>query len=269
MSLSEPLQENDQKGPEVRLQEDDETNEPDKNMRRKDPQSDKRSTSPFSFLKDDFSQFKEEVLKMFKDKDMKTELEDHPQSQRENKPASRTLSLLKEFKEDMTNVFSVSSSKDKETKSAEKPIDRLSSLKQDLSNVFRLSKERDAGKEDTLNTFRTKSLRAESTNEPFKSLFRRDQKIFQKAKNRVQETLSETNEEQVDDGFSGNLSEKKEEKIDGEKINNMERWRNEVEESEVERIPASQPGRLHRFHSNNTFIEKHDLFDIREPTCLS
>lgn len=189
----------DLEGPEVRLQEDDDMEEPDKNMRRRDLQGERRSASPFTVLREDFSQFKDEVLKVFKDKDMKTEVEDHLQSP---KPASRTLSLLREelnqFKEDVTSVFSVTSSKDKKTKPAEKP------LKEDLSNAFRPSKE------DTSNIF---SSRADRTDNLLQSLFRRDQKVFQK----VQETFSETSEEQVDGGFR----------------------------NEVEKIPASQPGRFH------------------------
>lgn len=190
--------------------------EPDKNMRRKDLQGERRSTSPFTVLREDFSQFKEEVLKVFKDKDMKTEVEDRLQSHTDNKPTSRTLSLLKEelnqFKEDMTNVFSVTSSKDKKTKSAEKPVHHLSSLKEDLSNASRPSKE------DKSNISRAKSSRADRTDELLQSLFRRDQKVFQK----VQETFSDPSKEQVDSGF-----------------------RNKVEEGEVEKIPASQSGRFH------------------------
>lgn len=159
---------------EVRLQEDDDTEEPDKNMRRRDHQGERRSTSPFAFLREDFSQFKDEVLKVFKDKDVKTEVEDHLQGP---KPASRTLGLLREelnqFKEDVTSVFSVTSSKDKKTKSAEK------TLKEDLSNTFRPSKE------DTSNIF---CSRADRRDDLLQSLFRRDQK--------VQETFSEMSEEQ-------------------------------------------------------------------------
>lgn len=256
-----------QKEPERRLKEDDETHEPETNTRRKDDdkmsQSDERTISPLSLLKEDFSQFKEGVLKVFKDKDTKTELEDRPWSQAENKPASSTLGLLKEdlnqFKEDVTSVFSTSSSKDKETRS----INRLSSLKEDfnhfkddLSNVFRLglSKERGTTKKDSSNTSKIKSSTAERTDEPFKSLFRREQKNSQKAENRVQKTF-----EQMDGGFMGNISEQKEETVDGEKTNNM---KDEVEESESEeRLPASQAGRSISLQ-NSTFMEK-------QRTCLS
>nr|XP_046246929.1 E3 ubiquitin-protein ligase RNF135-like isoform X2 [Scatophagus argus] len=214
--------EDDQKEPERRLQEDDETNESegqkDKNMGMKDLkicQQDKRTISPLSLLKEDFSQLKEEVLKAFKDKDTKTELEDRPSSQAENKAASSTLGLLKED---------------------------FNQFKEDLSNVFRigLSKERDAVKEDSSHTFKIKDSKAERTNEPFKSLFRRDQKTCQKAENSqgAKKTFSETSEEQLDGGFRGSLSEQKE-----ETVNELDKTEtaslSETQQSE-ESIPASQ-----------------------------
>ncbi|XP_070764414.1 tripartite motif-containing protein 14-like [Enoplosus armatus] len=224
------------------------------------------SISPLSLLKEDFSQFKEEVLKVFKDKDTKTEHEDCPSSQAENKPASSVLSLLKEdfsqLKEDVNRVFASSSSKDKETKSAdpktsqsaEKTIKPLSFLKGDFSNVFRigLSKERDnkgvTVKEDSSNTLKIKVSKAERTDEPFNplSLFRRDQKLLrtsQTAENSQggKNTFSERGEEQMDDGFRGNLSEDNKETVDVEKINNNVKDRmNEVENSEMDRSVAEE-----------------------------
>lgn len=246
MSLAEePPEDNDQKEPEICLQEDNTMNESNpedqKDKRMKDvmtSQRDKRTMSPLSLLKEDFSQFKEEV----------------------------------------TSVFSISSSKDKETKSTEKTINRLSFLKEDfnhfkedLSNVFRigLSKERDSVKEDSSNTFKIKVLRAERTDEPFKSLFKRDQKTSQKAGNRqdVKKAFLETSEEQMDDGFRGILSEQKEETVhmkggmddleDGdvditaseEKTESL----SETQQSE-EMIPASQAGRLQK---HITLIQHH------------
>ncbi|XP_076582948.1 uncharacterized protein LOC143318471 [Chaetodon auriga] len=232
MSLAEePSLEHDQKEPELCLQEDNKTNDSDpddqkvKNTRKKDLMSRQRDKSPLSLLKEDFSQFKEEVFKVFKDKETKMEHEDRPSTQAENKLVSTTLGLLKEdfsqFKEDVTSVFSVSLSKDKETKSTEKTMNRLSFLKEDfsqfkddLSNVFRigLSKDRDTAKEDLSNTFKMKVSKAERTDDPFKSLFRRDQKTSQKAENSqgVKQTCLETSEEQKDDGFRGNLPEQEE-----------------------------------------------------------
>ncbi|XP_041790697.1 tripartite motif-containing protein 65-like isoform X2 [Chelmon rostratus] len=212
MSLAEePPEDNDQKEPEICLQEDNTMNESNpedqKDKRMKDvmtSQRDKRTMSPLSLLKEDFSQFKEEV----------------------------------------TSVFSISSSKDKDTKSTEKTINRLSSLKEDfnhlkedLSNVFRigLSKERDSVKEDSSNTFKIKVLRAERTDEPFKSLFKRDQKTSQKAGNRqdVKKAFLETSEEQMDDGFRGILSEQKEETV------HMKGGMDDLEDGDVD-ITASE-----------------------------
>ncbi|XP_049444213.1 E3 ubiquitin/ISG15 ligase TRIM25-like [Epinephelus fuscoguttatus] len=240
----EPLQEKDQE--EICPQGDEVTNGCDpeeqkhKNMGTKDllltNQMDKRSISPLSFLKEDFSQFKEEVLKVFRDKDT------NPTSQAENKPATSTLCLLREdlsqFKEDVTSVFSSSKkpTDPKTSQPAEKTINRLSFLnfKEDLSNVFRigLSKDRDnrdvTAQEDSSNTFK---IKPERVDEPFlQSLFR---KPSEKAENgqEVKQTFSETSKEQMDAGFRGNLSEQNKETVDTQKINNM---KDDMEDSEVD-----------------------------------
>ncbi len=243
----EATHKNNVKESEIRLQEDDEDNEShqrDKNMRMTDflktTQRDKRSISPLSLLKEDFSQFKEDMMKVFKDKDSKTEREEHPLNLTENKLLSSTFDLLKEdfsqFKEDVTSVFSISSSKDKETKSAEKMTNPLTFLKEDfnllkddLSNVFKisLSKERDAAKDDSSNILKIKVSGAE------KSLFRRDQKT--ENSHAAQKIFSETREEQKIDGFRGNFSKQKEEMVDAEKVNNNTKHRtDELEDIEVD-----------------------------------
>ncbi|XP_033996779.1 uncharacterized protein LOC117491052 isoform X1 [Trematomus bernacchii] len=241
--VEEPTQEREQKVPEISLQKDDVTDDgeqedqKDKNTRMKDlrqtSQRDIRSISPLSFIKEDLSQFKEEVLKVFRDKDT------NPSSQAENKPAISTLNLLKEdlsqFKEDVTSVFSLlketKSTDTKTSQSAEKTINRLSFLhfKDDLSSVFRMgpSKERDnKAKEDSSNTFK---ITAES-------LFRRDQKtLVLKAENseEVKKVFSEKEEKQMDAGFRGNLSESIEETVRGENVSeNMKDRMHEVEDSE-------------------------------------
>ncbi|KAJ4942704.1 hypothetical protein JOQ06_005221 [Pogonophryne albipinna] len=241
--VEEPTQEREQKVPEISLQKDDVTDDgeqedqKDKNTRMKDlrqtSQRDIRSISPLSFIKEDLSQFKEEVLKVFRDKDT------NPLSQAENKPAISTLNLLKEdlsqFKEDVTSVFSLSketkSTDTKTSQSAEKTINRLSFLhfKDDLSSVFRMgpSKERDnKAKEDSSNTFK---ITAES-------LFRRDQKtLVLKAENseEVKKVFSEKEEKQMDAGFRGNLSESIEETVRGENISeNMKDRMHEGEDRE-------------------------------------
>ncbi len=255
--VEEPSQENDQKEPEVHLQEDELNNEfdpedqKDTNMRMKDlktGQKDKRTVNALSLFKEDFSQFKEEVFRVFRDKDMKTEHGD-------NKPASSTLDLLKEdfsqIKEDVSSVFSINSSKDKEStdpktsRSAEKTINRLSFLKDDLSNVFRigLSREKDnkgiTAKEDSSDTFKIKVSKAERTDEPFKSLFRRDQKA--ENSQRGKKTFSEQSEEQTGDGFKGNLSEQNDETADAEKINNMkDRTNEQMEDSELDSLVSEE-----------------------------
>lgn len=300
MSLvDEPAQENDRKEPEIRLQEDIKSNEfdpedeKDKNMMMKDvvktSQRDKSSINPLSLFSEDFSQFKEDVLKVFRDKDTKTEDEDRPSTQAENKSTSSALGLLKEdfshFKDDVTSVFTSSSSKDKETKSAdhkasqpaEKTISRLSLLKEDfnhfkedLSNVFRigLSKERDnkavTAKEETSDTMKIKGLKAERADEPFNplSLFRRDGPLSQTSQTTEnnqggKKTFSENGEGQVDDVFRGNLSEQDDETVDVEKINNNNMKDNseltETQHSE-EMSPTSQAGGLDDFHGKTKYL---------------
>ncbi|XP_042339716.1 E3 ubiquitin-protein ligase TRIM39-like isoform X1 [Plectropomus leopardus] len=237
-SAEEPSLQKDQK--ESEIQEDEVTNEcdpedqKDTNMRTKDllitSQRDKRSISPLSFLKEDFSQFKEEVLKVFRDKDT------NPTSQAENKPASSTLDLLKEdlsqLKEDVTSVFSSS----KETKStdpktslpAEKTINRLSFLnfKDDLSNIFRisLSKEREnkdtTAKEDSCSNVK---IKPEKVDEPFfQSLFGKPSPKAENGEVKAK-TFPETSEEQLDECNT--------EADNVQKVNNM---KDKVEDSEVD-----------------------------------
>lgn len=285
--VEEPSQGNDQKVPEIHLQEDKGTNECDpENQKDKNMTKDllKGSSRDRRSIKEDFSQLKAEVFKVFRDKDT------DPSSQAENKPATSTFNLLKEdfskFKEDMTSIFSSSnetkSTDPKTSQSAEKTINRLSFLnfKDDLSNVFRIgpSKERDnkgvTAKEASSSTFK---IKAERTDEPFlQSLFRRDQKTSRKAENsqEIKKTFSETSEEQMDAGFSGNLSEQNEEAVDTQKINaNMKDRMNEVEDKEVditvsdetmtslsetqqteEALPTSQAGRLNLFHCKSKHL---------------
>ncbi|XP_040895957.1 tripartite motif-containing protein 16-like [Toxotes jaculatrix] len=252
MSLSEePSQDNMQKESQTRVQEEDFTNKADqgdqKDVKVKDllktHQREKRTISPLTLLKEDFSQFKEDVLKVFKDRDVKTEHEDSPSSQMENKLASSTLSLLREdlsqLKEEVTSIFNISSSKDRDVKStdpktsqsAEKTISSLNNLKEDFSNVFRigLSKDKDnkglAVKEDS----KIKVLKAERTDEPFRNLFRRDQKPLKSSSSsdkaedsqRVQKTRPKKSEDQMENGFRGKLSQQKKETFDAEKTNTL------------------------------------------------
>lgn len=181
MSLTESSQDKDE--PEGPLQDHNGPHEPDKTTRTRrggdfctTVQVDRRTISPLGLLKEDFNQFKEEVLKVFKDRDTKTELGDGP---RGRGPLGLLRQDLHQFKEGITNVFSISSSK--ETTSSEKAIncpgrlkEDLSLCRDDLSNVFRLLKGRDVAKEDSSNAFKPRSCRTDGTEEPLRSLFRRD-----------------------------------------------------------------------------------------------
>lgn len=280
--VEEPAQETEQNVPEICLQKDDVTDDgeqedqKDKDTRTKDllqtSQRDIRSISPLSFIMEDLSLFKEEVLKVFRDKDT------DPLSQAEKEPAISTLDLLKEdlsqFKEDVTSVFSLSketkSTDTKTSQSAEKTINRLSFLhfKDDLSSVFRMGPSKERGnkaKEDSSNTFR---MTAES-------LLRRDQKtLVLKAENseEVKKVFSETEEKQKDAGFRGNLSESTEETVRGETISeSMKDRMHTVEDREggitssddkstseklqsEETVPTPEAGRLDLCTVKQTFI---------------
>ncbi|XP_031178752.2 titin homolog [Sander lucioperca] len=141
ISPVEELAQNDvQKVPEIRLQEDDVTNEcdpkdqQDKNTVTTDlPKTsprDRRSVSPLSFLREDFSHFKEELLKVFRDKDT----DQSSEAARMHDPLKVDLA----FKVDVASVFK--STDPKSSQSAEKTNNRLSFLnfKDHVSNAFRL-----------------------------------------------------------------------------------------------------------------------------------
>lgn len=195
-----------------------------------------RSVSPLSLIKEDFSQWKEEVRKVF------TEGRSDPGSQAENNLISTTIDLLKEdlnhFKEDLASVFNNNSPEDKEAKPTEKSMKRLSSFKHDLSNIFRISqsKDRDTAKEDSSEAEKFKVSIAEWSKEAFVIPLRRDQTSSQKANNSQgpKETTSETSKDQTDDGFSENLSEQIEENINTTRKQQME----EREEAEADERAA-------------------------------
>ncbi|XP_029356340.1 tripartite motif-containing protein 16-like protein isoform X2 [Echeneis naucrates] len=142
----------------------------------------RRLISPLNLLKEDFSQFKEDVLKVFRDKE--TRMDD------EDRLSVSTFSLLREdlsqFKEDMSSIFSIGSSRDKDLKStdsqcsqpAERTTNPLSVLKDDLSNIFRnvLSNDEDnncLAKEDS---FKMNVQKAGQTDDTFRNLFRQDER---------------------------------------------------------------------------------------------
>ncbi|XP_069375959.1 tripartite motif-containing protein 14-like isoform X2 [Paralichthys olivaceus] len=190
------------------------------------PQLEKKTISPLTLLRDDLSQFKDEVLKVLKD--TRAEHEARPSNQTTNKVTSSTLGLLRDdlsqLKDDVSSIFSINSSRDKDVKSAdpkssqaaERSLNPLSLIKEDISNVFRLALSKDkenrdlTGQEDKL-----KVLRAERTDDSFMRLFRRDQTLrsCERAEDGQEhkKTTSEKNERQTDDGFTGKLSDNKEE----------------------------------------------------------
>ncbi|XP_078101243.1 uncharacterized protein LOC144513928 isoform X2 [Sander vitreus] len=155
--VEEPAQNDVQKVPEICFQDDEVTNEcdpkdqQDKNTITTDPPKtsprDNRSVSPLGFLREDFSQFKEELLKVFRDKDTD-----------QSSQAARTHDALKDdlsrFKVDVASVFK--SADPKSSQSAEKTINRLSFLhfKDHVSNVFRLGPSKEP---DSSNAFKIKA----------------------------------------------------------------------------------------------------------------
>lgn len=145
----------------------------------KTSQTEKRSVSPLTLFKEDLSQFKEGLLKVFKDKDTNPKTTQPPE-----KPIS-TLTLLKED---------------------------LNNLKEDISSIFRigLSKEHEdkdaAAKLDSSNAVKIKATKAERGDESLLSLFKRGNlsKITPKTNGsqEVRKTLPVKAEEQTDDGFT-------------------------------------------------------------------
>ncbi|XP_034440153.1 neoverrucotoxin subunit alpha-like isoform X1 [Hippoglossus hippoglossus] len=210
-------------------------------------QLEKKTISPLTLLRDDLSQFKDEVLKVLKD--TRAEHEARPSNQTGNKVSSSTLSLLRDdlsqFKEDVSSIFGVNSSKDKDVKSAdpkssqaaERSINPLSLIKEDISNVFRLALSKDKDNRDLkAQEDKIKVLRAERTEDPFMRLFRRDQTLrsCERAEDGQEDkkTTSEKNEKQTDDGFTGQLSDSE------DKINTME---DQSEESDVDDESEGKP----------------------------
>ncbi|KAF1385220.1 hypothetical protein PFLUV_G00105470 [Perca fluviatilis] len=155
MSLvEEPAQNDVMKVPEIRLQDDEVTNEcvP---KDQKDKTTNKRPVSPLSFLREDFSQFKEDLLKVFWDKDA----DQSGQAASSHEPLKGDSSR---FKVAVASVFE--SADPKSSQSAEKPINRLSFLNfKDISNVFRLETSQQT-KEDPSDAFKIKASSKERDN---------------------------------------------------------------------------------------------------------
>lgn len=145
----------------------------------KTSQTEKRSVSPLTLFKEDLSQFKEGLLKVFKDKDTNPKTTQPPE-----KPTS-TLTLLKEdlnhFKEDISSIFRIGLSKEHEDKDG-------------------------AAKLDSSNAVKIKVTKAERSDESLLNLFKRSNlsKITPKTNDRqeVRKTLPVKAEEQTDNGFT-------------------------------------------------------------------
>ncbi|XP_041861877.1 butyrophilin subfamily 3 member A3-like isoform X2 [Melanotaenia boesemani] len=150
--------ENDQEKTET--QEDDELNTEDSNSKSKDfpktsQTSEKKTISPLTLFKKDFCQFKEDVIKVFKDKDV---------NPRTNQSAEKLISPLTLLKEDLSTVFKIGLSKEGDEKEV-------------------------IVKEDSSNTSKAKTSKTERAEKPLKSLFGRDGnllKIFKDKKSKEQ-----------------------------------------------------------------------------------
>ncbi|XP_043985189.1 E3 ubiquitin/ISG15 ligase TRIM25-like isoform X1 [Gambusia affinis] len=110
----------------------------------KTTQTAKPAFNPLTLIKEDFNQFKEEMKKMFMDKD--SDPKPSPSAEKSSGP----LTLLKE---ELSNVFRFGPSRDQETKNVGK-------------------------KEDSRNYPRTKASRGERPDETLKSLFRREKPLL-------------------------------------------------------------------------------------------
>lgn len=148
--------ENDQEKTET--QEDDEVNTEDSNSKSKDflktsQTSEKKTISPLTLLKKDFCQFKEDVIKVFKDKEVNL-----------NQSAEKLIGPLTLLKEDLSTVFKIGLSKERDEKEV-------------------------IVKEDSSNTSKAKTSKTERAEKPLKSLFGRDGnllKIFKDKKSKEQ-----------------------------------------------------------------------------------
>ncbi|XP_068998075.1 nuclear factor 7, ovary-like [Embiotoca jacksoni] len=194
MSLTEdPSQETDQKETERREEDELEPEDvPEKDFL-KTSQTEKRTISPLTLFKEDFSQFKEDMLKVFKDKDV------NPRTGQSAEKLMNPLTLLRED---------------------------INQLKDDLSSVFRISPSKD--RDDKDDSFKIKAAEVEGTEEPFRSLFRRSLLKTPRTEEDVQGATKTPSEKS--DGFRGSFSEQKKETVDTEKNNNVKDEAKEAED---------------------------------------
>jgi len=142
-------------------------------------QTEKRTISPLTLLKEDLSQFKEEVMKAFKDT--------NPRASQSGEKPINPLTLLKEdfnhFKEDLSSVFKIGLSKERDNKEV-------------------------AAKEDSSNTSTARTSKPERAEEPFRSLFRGDRnplKTSQSATKRAEQAENDFRKanKEMDNGEDG------------------------------------------------------------------
>lgn len=199
--------------------------------------------------------------------------QNRPSTQTENKPTISTSSLLTCDSTQLSVSSSmdkdVARAETKTSQTAEKSVvlmNRLSLLKDDLSNVFRvsLSKEKD-NKEDS---FRIKVLQTERTDDsfgrdpkPLKSILW-DRPLKPEDRQEVKNMLSGRKEEQGDCGFQQNLPEQNKENHGAEKttiIDRMKRPEDSGQENvSEETMCSSNTGRPRDFFKNLLRREQED-----------
>lgn len=185
----------------------------------KTSQSDRRTISALSLIREDLSQFKEGVLKVFKEKDL------NPKT---SQPVEKPINSLSLLREDLNN------------------------FKDDLSTVFRMGllKEREDGtvSEDAS----SKTLRAERADEPLISLFRRSL-IWTSTRSEVvpEATNAETSDKPTDEGSTGSFTKPEEETTTEDVVNKSENC-DLNERSESLQIFSQEQQTEETMHASNT-----------------
>ncbi|XP_015237339.1 PREDICTED: E3 ubiquitin/ISG15 ligase TRIM25-like isoform X1 [Cyprinodon variegatus] len=110
--------------------------------------------NPLTLIKEDFNQLKEEVKKLFTDKD--SEPKASQTAERTNNPLTLLKEDLNSLKEELSNVFKIGPSRDRENKNGTE-------------------------KEDSRSETSMKASRAERTEEPLKSFFGREKPLHKAA----------------------------------------------------------------------------------------
>ncbi|XP_067368592.1 enolase-phosphatase E1-like isoform X2 [Channa argus] len=226
LTVGETSQENNHRESETCLQEDvlahklDQKGHADVKMKDLKINQREKRIDPLTLLKED-------LFKVFKDKHTESELDERPLRQTGNLSTGSTPSLLKEVLSHLSKDKNVKSSDSNTSQTAEKSDNHLSLLKEDASNVIRTDclKEKDTKE----NSSKMTDLTTERTNEPFKNLFVRDQKLV-----KTENVEDRKKEEPLDSGFRGNLTERDEENVYAETINNIMEQIDQSEDSKLD-----------------------------------